>query len=176
MKNGPNKVDTYQKKANCENKLIPLGAQCIVALVAIKVSLIKSCAGLYTKVLFTCCCRRQNFCPSLLQQCSIESIYSCKRLGWKFCLLQRWVNSALAMKHDFVFGCFGLFHDFLVLCTYNYFELWTSKLRPFEFTVAYDSTLYLSARMESSGALMTLIAPPVFSHGTYMTLLYASRN
>ena len=30
VKNGPNKVDTYQKKANCENKLIPLGAQCIV--------------------------------------------------------------------------------------------------------------------------------------------------
>ena len=28
VKNGPNKVDTYQKKANCENKLIPSRAQC----------------------------------------------------------------------------------------------------------------------------------------------------
>ena len=49
------------------------------------------------KVLFTSRCRRQNFRPSLLHL--VDRLYTvihcCKRLGQKFCLLQRWVNSTL---------------------------------------------------------------------------------
>ena len=40
---------------------------------------------------------------------SVESIHCCKRLGQKFCLLQRWINSTLSMKRkDFCFqeNCF----------------------------------------------------------------------
>ena len=63
---------------------------------------------------------------------SVECIDCCKRLGLKFYLLQRWMNSTLAMKHELSFGLLWVIS--WISCTlYNYFELWTFKLRPFEF-------------------------------------------
>ena len=48
---------------------------------------------------------------------------------------------ALAMKHDLSFGLLWVIS--WISCTlYNYFELWTFKLRTFEFGVAYDRAIF----------------------------------
>jgi hypothetical protein len=92
--------------------------------------------SLNNKVLVTSRCRRQNFRPSVLRLVNNCVQYSLstrrKRLGRKFCLLQRLVNSTLAIKQQIfknekshVKKCqqIGSYHGF-----YGQTEVWVSHL------------------------------------------------